>query len=144
MPLFLRSSMLTIIRLNQGNSECTLGELAVEGSTFTCKTLELPWLNNTPSVSCIPVGKYFAYKRKKASGTVIELIDVPNRTYIQIHPGNYTRQIEGCILPGVAHIDIDGDGIMDVTSSRSTMNKLLNELPEEFYITIKEKTHGDN
>lgn len=128
--------MIKIVRQLNTRKDCTLGALSIPSKDFTCKTLELPWLDNQRSISCIPEGKYLAYKRNKSTGTVIELIGVPNRSYIQIHSGNYTRQIEGCILPGVAHIDIDGDGIPDVTSSKATLKKILSLVPNEFYVEI--------
>lgn len=100
-------------------------------------TLELPWLNNQTGVSCIPEGEYTWFKRESpANGLVIELEDVPNRTYIQMHRGNFTRDIRGCILAGEQHKEIDGDGIIDVTKSGDTMDYLLNLLPETGTIKI--------
>ena len=103
----------------------TIGILSVEG--FECFTLELPWLNNQKNISCIPTGIY-KWKKRFSPGKqyqVIELKDVPNRKYIQIHLGNYTRQIEGCILPGLGLKDIDNDGIFDVTQSEKAFNKIM-------------------
>mgnify|MGYP001579009667 FL=1 len=52
-----------------------------------------------------------------------EIQNVPNRAGIRIHSGNYTRQILGCILLGKTLTDIDGDGIIDVTDSSTTVNE---------------------
>lgn len=125
--------MLTIKRWY--HKDCTLGRLSV--GSFQCFTLELPDLGNTPSISCIPAGTYQAFKRQSPkNGLVVELKAVPNRSFIQIHRGNYTRQIEGCILVGSSIAFLDGDQVPDVTNSGVTMDKLLSLLPDEFEIRI--------
>ncbi len=63
--------------------------------------------------------------------------NVPGRSYILIHPGNYHTQILGCILPGKSLVDIDGDGYRDVTSSKATLNKLLELAPDGFKLVIE-------
>ena len=108
----------------------TLGEGQVVnefgGVLFQFKTLELPWRNNEPRVSRIPAGTYKLIKHHSPKfGACYWVQDVPNRSEILIHPGNYHTQILGCILPGKAHIDINGDGQLDVTDSKATMNTLL-------------------
>lgn len=109
---------------------CTLSDIRLmDGSrkVFECKGLELPWRNNERKVSCIPEGAYKLVRRNSARfGDHFHVVDVPNRTFILIHHGNYTSDIEGCLLVGSRHQDINGDGIIDVTSSRFTMAKLLN------------------
>lgn len=126
--------MLTITRFY--NPDCTLGRLVL--GNFQCFTLELPWLNNANDISCIPEGVYKAFKRNSpTNGFVIELKEVPNRSYVQIHKGNYTRNVKGCILVGDGIKFLDSDSIPDVTSSSVTLTKLLSLLPEEFEVTIK-------
>ena len=104
--------------------EFTLGVLTL--NDFHCFTLELPDKNNQQDISCIPAGTY-KYKRRENSknGVVLELIDVPGRTVIQIHSGNYTSQIEGCILVGNYVSFLNSDNIPDVTNSKNALNKLL-------------------
>lgn len=113
----------------------TLGFLTY--GSFECCTLELPWKDNKNSVSCIPAGRYKGRKIVSPSnGACIEIMDVVNRTYIQIHSANYVRQLLGCIAVGRTMQDIDNDGSLDVTSSRNTLDELLALLPEEFEIDI--------
>lgn len=113
----------TINRIYQ--RDCTIGILNYGVSARAC-TLELPYLDNKQSVSCIPAGYYIAkYRKSPSNGDVIELKSVPGRSYIQIHSGNYTSQIEGCILVGDSIVDINKDGILDVANSRETLSKLL-------------------
>ena len=118
------------------NKDCTLGRLSI--GSFQCFTLELPWLENQRGVSCIPRGKYKAFKRQSPkNGLVVEFRNVPDRSNIQIHSGNHTRQIEGCILVGSSIAFLDGDSVPDVGNSKETLNKLLALLPDEFEVTIE-------
>jgi hypothetical protein len=67
--------------------------------------------------------------------------NVPKRSGIKIHVANYTRQLRGCIAPGLSHADIDKDGIMDVVSSTKALADILAVLDKEnidtFQLTIK-------
>jgi hypothetical protein len=61
-------------------------------------TLELPWKDNQRRVSCIPVGAYKCKKhRSPRFGLSLWLQDVPNRSEILIHQGNFYADILGCI-----------------------------------------------
>jgi hypothetical protein len=118
--------------------DCTLGVMNIEGSDFRCFTLELPDKGNTSNISCIPAGTYEYFKRVSPSnGEVLELKNVPNRKYIQVHKGNYTSDVVGCMLVGKTIADINGDGIPDVTSSGATLKELLSLVEETGLITIE-------
>lgn len=108
-----------------------------EDERFQCWTLELPWKSNERNISCIPEGCYSArIDVSPKNGKVIAIQGVPNRDYIQIHSGNFTSQIEGCILVGDSIKDIDNDSIPDVTNSRRTLRELLSIIPKEVGINI--------
>jgi hypothetical protein len=111
------------------NGKLTEGVLYVHENNsivFECKTLELPWKNNERRVSCIPAGTYPIKKHRSPKfGNSFWIKDVPNRSEILIHPANYVRQLLGCIAVGEKHADIDKDGLIDVTNSKKTMEKLL-------------------
>lgn len=117
--------------------DCTLGRLTC--GDFQCWTLELPFLDNKNDVSCIYPAQ--AYKGKKhvspKNGNVIAIENVKGRTHIQIHAGNYTSQIQGCILVGDSIKFLNDDKIPDVTNSKRTLEKLISILPEEFNVSIK-------
>lgn len=107
-------------------------------SVFSCKTLELPWLENQRQKSCIPKGTYKVTVRSSLKfGSHFYVTNVPNRDLILIHHGNYNTDILGCILVGVAFADINGDNILDITSSRQTMQKLLKIAPNGFELEIR-------
>jgi hypothetical protein len=116
---------ITINRFFQ-NEQKTLGEMnCTNGVDIMFKTLELPCNENKRSISCIPADTYEAVPIIRPNGDwALHIQNVPNRTAILIHKGNYTRDIRGCILPGFEHLDIDKDGITDVTQSGRAMNLL--------------------
>jgi len=85
---------------------CITGYVSVNG-TVAAYTLELPYRNNESLISSIPAGEYDAtikFEGGKGAydneGYRITLLNVPGRSGIQIHIGNYPTQIEGCILVG--------------------------------------------
>ena len=82
--------------------ECTAGVLINEADGLpVCVTLENPWVNNKPYVSCIPKGLYsgipFSGLRFK---NVYILQNVDNRSNILMHIGNTASHTSGCILLG--------------------------------------------
>ena len=104
--------------------ECTIGLLTI--GDFQCFTLELPWKDNQRNISCIPAGTYeYIYRISPSNGEVLQLLSVKDRTFIQIHAGNFTRHTEGCILVGDRIMFIDDDTIPDVGNSKATLQKLL-------------------
>lgn len=104
---------------------------------FDCAVLELPDRQNQNNISNICSGVYKAKRRWSAKyGWHYHIIDVEGRELILIHFGNYYRDTRGCILFGNDFTDIDGDGYRDVTSSKKTMNRLLEIAPDEFKILI--------
>lgn len=114
----------------------TLGELLYQGKVVA-KTIELPWKSNKNRISCIPTGIYQVVRRKSAKyGDHFHVLNVPGRSYILIHHGNYYNDFLGCIGVGASHADINGDGFLDVTSSKAKMRELLRLLPQKFELII--------
>jgi hypothetical protein len=104
---------------------------------FSCRTLELPWLDNQHKISCVPARVYDVIKYDSPNkGIVFLLQNVPDRDSIEIHSGNFTKDTLGCILVGSGFEDIDGNGTMDVIESRKTLDKLMSILPDEFKLYI--------
>lgn len=109
---------------------------------FRCKCLELPWLNNQPSVSCIPGSRIYDVEKistlKHPNSFLIK--DVPNRKAIMIHIGNFANgkkvDTERCQLPGMNFVDIDGNGTIDVAQSTLAMDSLNHFLPDTFKLYI--------
>ncbi|MDR2221517.1 MAG: DUF5675 family protein [Flavobacteriaceae bacterium] len=80
--------------------KATHGALYCEGRLF-CFTLELPYVSNQRSISCIPEGVYQLQKRFSSRFKEhIELLKVPDRSFILFHPANNAqRDLKGCIAP---------------------------------------------
>ena len=98
----------------------TNGELLLNGDRL-CSTIELPWKNNEPKVSCIPEGDYELRKRwSRRFGNHFMLLDVPERSYILVHPANdAVRELKGCIAP-VSFLSGEGKGLQ----SKAAFQKL--------------------
>jgi hypothetical protein len=89
-----------LIRDDQ-NDVRTLGTM-FDGEECIAETLELPWRDNQRGVSCIPEGTYECKLAMSPSRgyPVYWLQDVPGRQDVQIHIGNFPKDIRGCILVG--------------------------------------------
>lgn len=80
--------------------EGTNGALFYQGK-FLGFVIELPWLENKRSVSCIPEGVYtlkprFSEKFKHH----LQLENVSRRSLILLHPANEAKkELKGCIAP---------------------------------------------
>jgi hypothetical protein len=100
-------------------------------------TLEQHWNDNKISDSCIPKGKYKVdrHNSQKYPDTFI-LRDTEPRSAILIHSGNYYTHTKGCILLGMTHDDINNDGYIDVSQSKSALSKLNKICKNETIINI--------
>lgn len=104
------------------SKNCTMGYLIAYGEVL-CYTLELPWADNLNNISCISAGTYSGILRyDKTDGWRIQLENVPNRTGVQIHMGNYTSQIKGCVLVGT-NATVDNCSIQNSSIAYSKLKK---------------------
>lgn len=125
-----------MIKINRWyHKDCTIGLLSING--INCFTLELPNKNNKTNISCIPEGTYKYHARlSNRNGMVLQLENVENRSYIQIHSGNYTSQIKGCILVGDSIKYLNNDNIPDITNSKNTLKRILESVGDSGKIKI--------
>lgn len=122
----------------------TLGSLYAfdeNAVVFTCATIELPNKGNQHNISCIPEGKYEVVKHiSPTKGRCFHILNVPNRSNILIHVGNYATgyqvDTEGCILVGDRYGDINNDGQLDVLNSKVTLGRMLARLPDKFDLYV--------
>ena len=89
--------MLKIAVLRTYESTKTEG-LLVTPSGLQMTTLERPWLDNAPNISCIPDGDYEVHRDKHGRHTWFRVLDVKGRTAIEIHEGYKVEHSQGCIL----------------------------------------------
>lgn len=104
------------------------------GSQFTFHTLELPWRDNRVRISRIPPGDYLTtWHNSPRFGKCYKLQDVPGRSEILIHHGNYPKDTEGCILIGKSS---SKDAVWNSLQARNEFQRLL--LPNSFRLRILE------
>jgi hypothetical protein len=121
----------------------TNGELFYDGKQI-CFTIELPWLDNRPSVSCIPEGKYELEKYfSEHLGNHLHVKAVAGRSMIMIHAANDAMgELRGCIAP-VSILTAEGKGLR----SRVALKKILDLVypalgkHQTVYLTIKSDQH---
>lgn len=90
-------------------NERTFGALHIGKHNFI--TLERPWKDNTPWISCIPAGHYKCLQVNSPKfGDTWEVTAVPGRSAILFHTGNWVSNSSGCILLGTRILD-SGAGI---------------------------------
>lgn len=98
---YVPKEFLIVIRRKHSFAQGIVGELYANGE-FVCYTLELAWFWNEKNKSCVPNGKYPGIVRHDHNDKWrVELVGVPgDRQHVQIHIGNYPRDIKGCVLVG--------------------------------------------
>jgi hypothetical protein len=117
----------------------TNGELFYNGKRI-CFTIELPWLNNKPQISCIPEGRYEVVKRfSEHHGWHLLLKNVAKRSVILIHCANdAVKELKGCIAP-VSFLTAEGKGLRSRIARDKLHNLVYPELEKgnKVFITIK-------
>jgi hypothetical protein len=137
--------VISLILARKYNPDETLGTYIVmddNREVFRCCCIELPWLNNLHNKSCIQGCAIYDIEKistpKHPNSFLIT--DVPGREGIMIHIGNYATGLkidtDGCQLPGMNFVDLDGNGTMDVAQSTIAMNALNHFLPDKCKLCI--------
>lgn len=123
------------LRRDDARSDVTFGTLRCD--EFVCETLENPWLDNEPYVSCIPRGTYQCKRVDSPRfGITFEVGGVDDRSHILFHWGNYEKDTLGCILLGEARRP-DAQPPM-ITNSRKTFGRFIKftQVTDEFELEI--------
>lgn len=115
----------------------TLGTLTIEGvKTDPIYTLENP-LRKTDKDNRIPVG---VYNCKPYSGTkykdVYIVENVPNRSAILLHWGNFEGDTLGCILLGNKQVTTPKPAVLDSKMCFQRFRSLIGK--QEFTLTIED------
>ena len=88
-------------------------------------TVECPWKQNQPNVSCIPEGLYRltldTFRDEYPNYRIMN--PPPGRHSIEIHRGNKARDLKGCIAPGIKL----GDH-WNIENSREALDLLMEKL----------------
>ena len=115
-------------------------------SITLAKTLERTWLNNEVNESCIPQGVYLlepAHYNRGGYDTV-RLVDVPDRSDILIHIGNWQHNSLGCILVG-SEIAILSDklALLDSAKAFKWVMRFINKSNPTRLIISQKMNFGD-
>ena len=124
-----------------GLPDRTLGSL-IHNDQVIAKTLELPWLENKRSVSCIPAGIYIVIKQLPKEGRPYEyfrLPNVPGRSGILIHRGTNPLHSKGCILVASRFKNINTE-FPELEERSKKLQWLIDTLPQEWELEIRYKT----
>ena len=109
------------------------------GGEIRFPTLERPWLNNKVSISCIPEGCYLVKRDKTGRFQYYAVQEVPNRSGIEFHAGNFVEHSQGCILVG--------EGLnreQDLANSNNAINKMVELIGDnDFILNIRAANKDD-
>lgn len=135
-----------VLKRYEFSDEGTFGRLVTPFDTYYY-SLELPDKENKQNISCIPKGNYICtFSPFGIKGTHhYLLLNVPNRTEIFIHSGNFAgdkekglhSDIEGCILLGGAvgqMVNPEGKTQKSLMSSHSAVDKFEAEMEYKDFI----------
>jgi hypothetical protein len=119
---------------NIDNGVETLGTLTTNDKGFQCRTLERSYKNNLPNISAIPTGIYQCQYKFMLRDLAYhyQVMNVPNRTGIFLHAGNYFFDSKGCIILGSLPQDLNHDGQQDLINTKqlvSNFEKAMNYKP---------------
>lgn len=141
--LFYLPMHLELTRFARARQTLGLLRLYDEGDqVWWCCALERPWIDNENNQSCIPPApnkgpaSYHVDHRDPPEYSAFQyphfiVREVPGRTAILFHRGNFVSDSEGCVLVGRSFTDINGDRMTDVTSSTETLREMVDHVPEE-------------
>lgn len=132
--------LVKLLRISSTKTETTGVLLLDDKPLFT--TLELPYLDNKQSISCIPEGEYTCVPwRSNRFGNVIKVLDVPGRFDILFHSGNSPKDTHGCILVG-KHFRLNTRGLVEIGNSKIALNEMRVLLGGLDKFTLKIETYG--
>lgn len=135
--------MKLIVERFSDNGQETLSNITLVDNgaiVYSCCGMELPDKQNQRKISCIPKGEYDCIKVGSTAAIPyvhLSILNVPNRSGICIHKANFVSSLRGCIAVGDKFVDINKDGLKDITNSGKTFNVLMTLVPNAFKIEIK-------
>lgn len=127
-----------LIRLEEG-PEGTFGVLKIDKSIF-CTTLEPKDMLNKQNESCIPAPQqYLCKKLMSRFGETFKIMDVPGRTSVLFHAGNFVGDTAGCVLLGQYIDKLRGE--RGIFNSGNTFKRFMEKMTgiDEFFLTIDYK-----
>lgn len=122
----------TLKRVIRSN-KATLGILYLKDKEIA-RTLENPYLDNRPLISCIPEGEYKCIRDRTGKFQWWKVLDVERRVNIEIHQGNTEKDTKGCPIVGERWGFLGEE--LAVLNSVKTLKKIEPLLGEEFILEV--------
>ena len=120
----------------------TFGGLRTDG--WSCVTVEREWFGNQHDISCIPLGQYHCTQiDSPRHGLCYQLLDVPERSNIEIHVANVMQELRGCIALGkefasMATKATEGKIMWAVKGSTAALEEFMHLMNgEDFLLSIE-------
>jgi hypothetical protein len=92
-------------------------------------TLEKPFLDNKPFVSCIPSGSFYCKEIESPRFGHSFEITVSGRSHVIFHAGNLPRDTHGCILLGIKFGLLNGD--QAILGSKTAVDNFFKRMNSE-------------
>lgn len=127
-----------LTRLEENYIFGTFGVLTIDGKVF-CVTLEPPDELNEVNISSIPTQQYTCKRYSSARyPNTFQIMNIPGRTKVLFHAGNFVKNTEGCILLarkfGVLR---KGRGVLNSGETFKQFMEIMDGV-DEFHLTIVE------
>ncbi len=125
-----------IVRLEENHQYGTFG-VAILNTEIFCITLEPADWFNKPNISCIPAQQYLCRRVITPNhGETFEVMNVPGRSKILFHAGNYIKDTLGCIILGQYAYKLKGERA--VLNSGRTYTDFMEKMrgDDTFHLTI--------
>lgn len=116
----------------------TFGVLTICDKAF-CVTLEPSDVRNQRNVSNVPDSQYLCKRiESRLFGETFEVINVPGRSHVLFHAGNFIEDTKGCIILAQHFGKLYGERA--VLNSGDTFRKFMEGFKDinQFSLTIKE------
>ncbi len=131
-----------VLERQEFSKDWIIGSFYYDGE-FICYSLERPYLDNAPNISCVPEGeyelKYHRYKGKLDTfaligETVSHFPSDKQRNLILIHPANKVHELQGCIATGTTKLSGEGRMVKSLDAHKKLMNIILVKNINELHI----------
>lgn len=96
-------------------------------------SIEPTELYNLSNISCINLGEdyWVEHHVSPTFGKCLKVKDVEGRTHVLFHAGNFFTNTKACILPGLTFGFVNSDTQIDVVSSQTALDKILDWVPAQ-------------
>lgn len=129
--------------------DITFGRILLPDDTLVY-TVEPPWRENLTNVSCIPEGSYICRPGYFNGGgyPAVDILNVPGRSGVKFHIGNWVRNTQGCPLVVTKHDSVfdskRGRAYMGGSGSAAAFTRFMRHFGKESsFLTIRNTgSHG--